>query len=1049
MRAPLKLLVKRRQDTRVTGQRSLKPGGEPVPDVFISYSRRDKAFVERLNQGLAGRGKDAWVDWEDIPASAEWMREIQDGIDACDAFLYVLTPESASSHECARELAHALERRKRIVPIVHRDVDPAAVPPEAAAINWVYLREQDSFEHGLETLVEALDTDLDHVRVHTRLASQAINWDRAGRDRARLIRGSELQDAERWLTEAAAKEPGPTEVQAQFVQASRDAARRRGRMLFGGVAVALVVAVVLAIVALIQRSDAIHQSQIAYSRQLDADALSNFKTDPELSLLLSRVAAQVAPGASTEDALLRALAQSHVRERYTNSKGPVGDALWSPNGDRLLIADEDANRAEIVQPGTRAKPIILPAVGLREQIGWDANGGLAMTGGAETQVWNGLTGKLVRRLPTRSVQAALSPDGRRVATTDHSGVLHVWSVATGAQLLSAVPATIGAPGCVHWSPDGSMLAVCNVGVPASRLNGTGNLPETLTVFSSTGKRLLVLHEPQLILDLAFSPDSRRIALAVGAGLNGVGTEVYDIGTRARVFAVRGSASAVAFNPQGNELAYAEIQGDIAYVYTFGSHKPPVPLVGNTGTIQSLAFSHTGTYVATGGGDGTAQIFNSYFGTQLELLAGDSDEITDATFSPDDSLLATASKDGTARVWTTPVPHAAAQRRLASFQQYASVSPSGNLALVAGPASPTALVLDPDTLAMRATLAPPAGQVFGAGAFSPDGRWITTLSGRIKGSGKNAAFHSVGLEVYDARTARRSATIAPAGTEVRDAVFDRNGDLAALYADGEVDLFSAATGRRERVLLPAGSPADTVSFSSDGSKLAVSHPDGSIDLLTAGGTRLHKLVGPRPIPLIEGIPTSVPLVRTAFSPDGSWLAATGGGDGGVELFSVDTGRLVRTFKAGSEPFISLAISPHGNLLAAGNGATAYLWRLPSGPLLQTLVQADPSTFGAPAELSGIGGVRVAFSADGSTLLTSGDLTARVWNAQSGDLLLTVPFAVGGAITPDAQRLVVDSSGLLGSFNCDLCGGLRQLLSSAARDVTRGFTPSERARYLRSS
>ena len=161
MRAP--------QHTRVSPRRGSKPGGKPVvPDVFISYSRRDKEFVERLTQGLASRGKDVWVDWEDIPASAEWLREVQDEIDASDAFLPVLTPESVSSHVCAQELAHALEQRKRILPIVHRDVDPQDVPPEAVAINWIYLREQDSFEDGLATLLEALDTDLEYVRAHTR-----------------------------------------------------------------------------------------------------------------------------------------------------------------------------------------------------------------------------------------------------------------------------------------------------------------------------------------------------------------------------------------------------------------------------------------------------------------------------------------------------------------------------------------------------------------------------------------------------------------------------------------------------------------------------------------------------------------------------------------------------------------------------------------------------------------------------------------------------------------------------------------------------------------
>ncbi|WP_394359020.1 toll/interleukin-1 receptor domain-containing protein [Leptolyngbya boryana] len=36
-------------------------------DVFISYSRKDKPFVEQLHQALEAQNQDAWVDWEDIP----------------------------------------------------------------------------------------------------------------------------------------------------------------------------------------------------------------------------------------------------------------------------------------------------------------------------------------------------------------------------------------------------------------------------------------------------------------------------------------------------------------------------------------------------------------------------------------------------------------------------------------------------------------------------------------------------------------------------------------------------------------------------------------------------------------------------------------------------------------------------------------------------------------------------------------------------------------------------------------------------------------------
>ena len=1026
-----------------------------MPDVFISYSRRDKRFVERLNQGLEARGKDAWVDVEDIPVSAEWLREIQDGIDACDAFVVVLSPDSIASSECAREVEHALDRRKRILPIVRRDVDPADVRPELASINWVYLREQDQFELGLDTLVEALDTDLDHVRVHTRLASQAISWDRAGRDRARLLRGSELQDAERWLTEAAAKEPGPTEVQAQFVQASRDAARRRGRMLFGGVAVALVVAVVLAIVALVQRSNAIHQSQVAYARQLDADAQNQYTNDPELGVLLAVKAAEVSPSGETRDALREALGQSHIRYRYSDPKGAVGDALWSPDGTRILIADEREDQAEIVRPGAGTKPIVLPAPGLDSQIGWGGQRGqLAITGGAEVNIWNGVTGARVRRLPTRAVDAALSPDGTLAATADVHGLLHIWDVKTGRQLSVSRPATSGAPHLLLWSPDGSMLAMDNLGVELTKAAlGAESIPDTMTIFSRSGRRLVALHESDLIDRFAFSPDSSRIALATLGNGQGGAVQVFSTGTGKRLLRLPGAATAVAFSPDGTELAYAQTKGDLAWVYTFSTHQS-TPLVGNTGTVNSIQFSHTGTYVVTSADDTTARVFNSFFGTPDEVLYGHGQAVTDAGFNLDDSLIATASQDGTARVWATPVPHASAHVLTPQGQYEVNVSPDGRSVLSAGPASSTARLVDPVTLRTKRTLTPPSGQAFGGSAFSPDGRWLAVLAGRPILSGKPPAPTTINpseLFVYDARTGRVTARLAPTGAVIQYADLDRHGHLVTLWSDGEVDLWDPATGRRIRQLLPAGKPADLAVLNQAGTELAVTYPNDLIEVLTLTGHVTHRLQGPPPQGVVTGVPSTNLPVRAVFSPDGRWLVSFGA-DKLVHVWDVSSGRQVRTLGSAGAPShpYSAAFNSDGSLLATGDSAWAYVWRFPSGqPIGGPFKHQDPSTYGDPSELTPIGGVRVAFSQDGMSLITTGDTTTQVWNVQNHQSVFDLPFSLGARLTPDAQRIVANYSGTLSSFSCELCGGLSRLRATARREVTRGFTESERALYLHQS
>lgn len=64
-----------------------------MSQAFISYSRKDKAFVQKLQQALAEQKRDVWVDWEDIPPTAQWLREIYDGIEAAENFIFIISPE--------------------------------------------------------------------------------------------------------------------------------------------------------------------------------------------------------------------------------------------------------------------------------------------------------------------------------------------------------------------------------------------------------------------------------------------------------------------------------------------------------------------------------------------------------------------------------------------------------------------------------------------------------------------------------------------------------------------------------------------------------------------------------------------------------------------------------------------------------------------------------------------------------------------------------------------------------------------------------------------
>ena len=173
-----------------------------MTDVFISYSRVDQVFVRRLHGALEAAGRGAWVDWEGIPPSAEWLVEIYAAIEAAGAFVFVISKHSVASAICRQEIDHAAIQKKRLVPVLAEDVAAEAVPEVLRRLNWVDMR-GNAFDTGFSLLIVALDTDLAWVKEHTRLLVRATEWNARKRDGSLLLRGKDLKTAERWLGESA------------------------------------------------------------------------------------------------------------------------------------------------------------------------------------------------------------------------------------------------------------------------------------------------------------------------------------------------------------------------------------------------------------------------------------------------------------------------------------------------------------------------------------------------------------------------------------------------------------------------------------------------------------------------------------------------------------------------------------------------------------------------------------------------------------------------------------------------------------------------------
>ena len=106
-----------------------------------------------------------------------------------------------------------------------------------------------------------------------------------------------------------------------------------------------------------------------------------------------------------------------------------------------------------------------------------------------------------------------------------------------------------------------------------------------------------------ILDIAFSPDGTRLAVA-----SGIGIWLYDVQTGAEVALLTGHTvqagrsrqfGSVAFSPDGKTLASGSRDATIR-LWDVSTSQQKATLEGHTGWVLSVAFSPDGNTLASGG-----------------------------------------------------------------------------------------------------------------------------------------------------------------------------------------------------------------------------------------------------------------------------------------------------------------------------------------------------------------------------------------------------------------------------------------------------------------
>jgi WD40 repeat protein len=250
---------------------------------------------------------------------------------------------------------------------------------------------------------------------------------------------------------------------------------------------------------------------------------------------------------------------------------------------------------------------------------------------------------------------------------------------------------------------------------------------------------------------------------------------------------------------------------------------------------------------------------------------------------------------------------------------------------------------------------PANLGFSAVAWSPDGEWLATAYWKLVKSqpaGYVALLHAPSGNLVNEWRAHDGAA--------NSVAFSTNSkSIASGGTDGYVRLWDVKTTRELRAQRAGGGRVFAVAFSGNGKHLAAISTDGTLSVWDAGGKQLafsanrHEQLAPA----TPGVPTSRAL---AFSTDGNRLA-TGDSAGNILIWDVATGRPGAPIRiANAEPIRGIAFQPNDHTLAVAAGPTVRIIDPDTGHESKRIVGYSESVFS------------LAFSPDGSQL-AAGDRT----------------------------------------------------------------------------